>query len=334
MKRAIYLLTLTVLTAALTGCGGRTRATAERAGDTLAMTPCPTFQADSALDCIKAQCAFGPRVTGSAASKACGDWIVAEFTRRGCTVEEQKGEVTTWDGTKLTARNITARYRPEAKRRLMLCAHWDSRPWADNDDDETKHHTPVTAANDGASGVAVMLEIARLLHETGDLGCGVDFVCFDAEDMGTPQWADGDSDRETSTWCLGSQMWSERMKGEKEKPVFAILLDMVGGYGATFSKESTSVRYAGDVVDEIWRTAGQIGYGHFFPVRDGGGVEDDHVYVNRAGIPCVDIIPYHEYGPSVFGPTWHTAGDTPERISTQVLEAVGQTVLQVLYNRQ
>ena len=216
----------------------------------------------------------------------------------------------------------------------MLCAHWDSRPWADNDDDETKHHTPVTAANDGASGVAVMLEIARLLHETGDLGCGVDFVCFDAEDMGTPQWADGDSDRETSTWCLGSQMWSERMKGEKEKPVFAILLDMVGGYGATFSKESTSVRYAGDVVDEIWRTAGQIGYGHFFPVRDGGGVEDDHVYVNRAGIPCVDIIPYHEYGPSVFGPTWHTAGDTPERISTQVLEAVGQTVLQVLYNRQ
>ena len=159
MKRAIYLLTLTALAAALSCCGGHRQQAAERAGDTLAMTPCPRFEADSALECIKTQCAFGPRVTGSVASKACGDWIVAEFTRRGCTVEEQTGEVTAWDGTKLTARNITARYRPEAKRRLMLCAHWDSRPWADNDEDETKHRTPVTAANDGASGVATNFDV-------------------------------------------------------------------------------------------------------------------------------------------------------------------------------
>ena len=98
--------------------------------------------------------------------------------------------------------------------------------------------------------------------------------------------------------------------------------------------EEASVRYAKPLVDRLWKIAGQIGYGHYFPMRDGGGVVDDHLYVNRAGIPCIDIIPYHEYGRSVFGHTWHTLEDTPENIDRKVLKAVGQSVVQLLYNNK
>ncbi|MBP5196690.1 MAG: M28 family peptidase [Bacteroidaceae bacterium] len=331
MKKTLII--LLVAAGLLSACGEKTK-TSSQETDTIALQPCPEFSEDSAFVWIERQCAFGPRVTGSEAWRRCGDWLCGEFERHGCLVEEQRGEVKMWDGTPLNARNITARYNPEEKRRVLLCAHWDSRPWADNDEDEGNHHTPVPAANDGASGVAVMLEIARLLHETDSmLPCGVDFVCFDAEDAGTPYWAE-DNGEGAKTWCLGSQMWSEKMKEQEEKPVYGILFDMVGGYGATFSMEEASVRYARPLVNRLWQIAGQIGYGHYFPKRDGGGVVDDHLYVNRAGIPCIDIIPYHEYGRSVFGHTWHTLEDTPENIDRKVLKAVGQSVVQLLYNEK
>lgn len=331
MKKKLII--LLVAAGLLSACGEKTK-TSSQETDTIALQPCPEFSEDSAFVWIERQCAFGPRVTGSEAWRRCGDWLCREFERMGCIVEEQRGEVTMWDGTPLDARNITARYNPEEKRRVLLCAHWDSRPWADNDDDEGNHRTPVPAANDGASGVAVMLEIARLLHETDSmLPCGVDFVCFDAEDAGTPYWAE-DNGEGAKTWCLGSQMWSEKMKEQEEKPVYGILFDMVGGYGATFSMEEASVRYARPLVNRLWQIAAQIGYGHYFPKRDGGGVVDDHLYVNRAGIPCIDIIPYHEYGPSAFGHTWHTLSDTPDNIDRKVLKAVGQSVVQLLYNEK
>lgn len=330
MKKALFI--ILVMTGILSACGDRKKASS-RETDTIALRPCPEFCEDSAFCYIEKQCGFGPRVTGSEAWRRCGDWLCGEFERHGCLVEEQRGEVKMWDGTPLNARNITARYNPEEKRRVLLCAHWDSRPWADNDDDEGNHRTPVPAANDGASGVAVMLEIARLLHETDSmLPCGVDFVCFDAEDMGTPDWAEDGGGAET--WCLGSQLWSKEMAGREDKPAYGILFDMVGGYGATFSMEEASVRYAKPLVDRLWKIAGQIGYGHYFPMRDGGGVVDDHLYVNRAGIPCIDIIPYHEYGPSAFGHTWHTLSDTPDNIDRKVLKAVGQSVVQLLYNNK
>lgn len=330
MKNTLFI--LLIVTGILSACGGKTK-TSSQETDTIALQPCPEFSADSAFSYIEKQCAFGPRVTGSEAWRQCGDWLCRQFERMGCIVEEQRGEVTLWDGTPLNARNITARYNPEEKRRVLLCAHWDSRPWADNDEDEGNHHTPVPAANDGASGVAVMLEIARLLHEADSaLSYGIDFVCFDAEDMGTPDWAEDGGGAET--WCLGSQLWSKEMAGREDKPAYGILFDMVGGYGATFSMEEASVRYAKPLVDRLWKIAGQIGYGHYFPMRDGGGVVDDHLYVNRAGIPCIDIIPYHEYGRSVFGHTWHTLSDTPENIDRKVLKAVGQSVVQLLYNEK
>ena len=313
----------------LASCNGRTKGR-RPISDTIALSPCPRFDAGNAMLYIKEQCEFGPRVTGSEASRLCGDYIVERFRSFGATVEEQPGTVTIWDGTQLSARNIIAHINPSNPDRILLCAHWDSRPWADNDPDETNHHTPILAANDGASGVAVMLEICRLLQEK-PIQVGVDMICFDAEDLGTPLWAE-DRMGSSDTWCLGSKFWAERARMDNYKARFGILLDMVGGYGATFSREGISRQLAEPIVNRVWQLAGQLGYRQFFPLDDSGYITDDHINVNDAGVPCIDIIPCYDDGPSSFGPTWHTLKDTPENIDPNVLEAVGQTLTQLIYN--
>ena len=146
----------------------------------------PAFNADSAYAYTKAQCDFGPRDMNSKGHDACGEWIVAQFERLGCKVTRQNADLKGYDGTILHSMNIMASYNPNATTRIMLCAHWDSRPWADNDPDSTNWHKPILAANDAASGVAVMLELARLLAQKSvaaklPQNLGVDFVCFDAE---------------------------------------------------------------------------------------------------------------------------------------------------------
>jgi len=304
----------------------------ENTADTIAMIPCPTFEADRAMKNIEAQCAIGPRVPGSKAWKACGDSIIAWFTALGLEVTEQNTQVALYDGTQVPCRNITASLNADNPDRILLCSHWDSRPWADNDPNPDNHHTPVPAANDGASGVAVMLELARILSQADSITTGIDFVCFDVEDAGTPQWAD-DVDVEENTWCLGSRYWSQQAAEKGYQARFGILFDMVGGRGSTFSKERYSMQYAAPVVEMLWHIAQQIGYGQFFKLREGGYITDDHVEVNQiARVPCLDIVPYHTDGPSGFGPTWHTLNDTPENIDPNVLEAVGQSVLQLIYN--
>ena len=313
----------------LASCNGRTKGR-RPISDTIALSPCPRFDAGNAMLYIKEQCEFGPRVTGSEASRLCGDYIVERFRSFGATVEEQPGTVTIWDGTQLSARNIIAHINPSNPDRILLCAHWDSRPWADNDPDETNHHTPILAANDGASGVAVMLEICRLLQEK-PIQVGVDMICFDAEDLGTPLWAE-DRMGSSDTWCLGSKFWAERARMDNYKARFGILLDMVGGYGASFSREGISRQLAEPIVNRVWQLAGQLGYRQFFPLDDSGYITDDHINVNDAGVPCIDIIPCYDDGPSSFGPTWHTLKDTPENIDPNVLEAVGQTLTQLIYN--
>ncbi len=314
----------------MVSCGHKTRKA--NAHDTIPMQPCPEFVAANAMRCIKAQCDMGPRVPGTKAWQQCGDSIVAWFSALGLEVEEQKTNVTLYDGTSVPCRNIIAHLNPSNRDRILLCAHWDSRPWADNDADEGNHHTPVPAANDGASGVAVMLELARILSQADSITTGIDFVCFDVEDAGTPQWAEDGPDG--NTWCLGSTYWSEQAQANGYQARFGILFDMVGGRGSTFSREGYSMQYAQPVADMLWHIAEQIGYGHYFPLSDAGNfVTDDHVSVNQiARIPCIDIVPFHADGPSSFGPTWHTINDTPENIDPNVLEAVGQCVLQLIYN--
>ncbi len=290
----------------------------------------PQFEADSAFAYCYAQCAFGPRTMNSKGHDECEKWIIDKFTSFGCTVETQKAALTGYDGTMLNATNIIARHHPERLRHILLCAHWDSRPWADNDPDSTNWRKPVLGANDGASGVAVMLEVARVLQMSDSLKFGVDFICFDAEDWGVPQWS---SNTSTDSWALGAQYWSTHQQKTEYTTEFGILLDMVGGQGAQFYKEGMSVRLAPRVVEKVWNAAHAAGYSGYFPMSEGGYITDDHIPVNeKAGIPTADIIPYYpECEASSFGPTWHTIHDDMDHIDKSTLKAVGQTVLQVLF---
>jgi len=290
----------------------------------------PVFDADSAFVFCQAQCDFGPRTMNSEAHDQCARWIATKFSGYGMMITEQYATLKGYDGTPLKSMNIIASYKPELKDRILICAHWDSRPWADNDPDEVNHKKPVLAANDGASGVAVMLELAR--HISG-VGVGVDFVCFDAEDWGVPQWSDA-PDRGDS-WALGAQYWSSRITPQQAQTYrYGILLDMVGGQGARFYQEQMSIYYARSVVDKVWNAAQAVGYGSLFPKQPGGNITDDHIPVNRvARIPCIDIIPYYpDCEQSSFGPTWHTVHDDMDHIDRTTLRAVGQTLLQVLYS--
>lgn len=315
------------LAALLAACGGSKKTESS----TVTMTPVgPAFSADSAYSYCERQCAFGPRTMNSEAHDLCGQWIAGKFRSLGLQVTEQQAQLTGYDGTVLRSTNIIAAYKPELSDRIMLCAHWDSRPWADNDPDEENWHKPVMAANDGASGVAVMLEVARLLTDT--LRIGVDFVCFDAEDWGVPQWSDAPD--ASDSWALGAQYWAEHPHVDGYKPRYGILLDMVGGQGAKFCRELYSKRYAPAVVNRVWQSAQVVGFGSYFPQSDGGMITDDHVPVNQvAGIPCIDIIPYYpDCEASSFGPTWHTVNDDMQHIDHHTLQAVGQTLVQVIFS--
>ena len=331
MKRYwFYLFTFLLLS-----CASRKQTTE----DTSSLQPLgPAFNADSAYAFCEAQCAFGPRVMNSSAHDQCEQWIVSKFQSYGLSVTTQKTTLKGYDGTPLHATNIVASYRPELTERILLCAHWDSRPWADNDPDPANHRTPVLAANDGASGVAVMLEIARLLSlqlKDDSLQMnriGVDFVCFDAEDWGVPQWSDATDTGDS--WALGAQYWAAHPHIEGYKARFGILLDMVGGEGAQFYQEGMSMQYASAVVTKVWRAAQVVGFGSLFPMQKGGYITDDHLPVNTvAHIPCIDIIPYYpDCAQSSFGPTWHTVSDDMSHISRNTLQAVGQTIIQVLFS--
>ena len=292
----------------------------------------PAFSADSAYLFCQQQCNFGPRTMNSEAHERCGEWIASKFRQYGMEVTLQRADLRGYDGTLLKSTNIIASYKPELQERVLLCAHWDSRPWADNDPDEANHRQPVMAANDGASGVAVMLEVARQIDS---LQIGVDFICFDAEDWGTPQWAE-DAGNDGDTWALGAQYWAEHPHREGYTARYGILLDMVGGQGARFYQEGVSLYYAQDIVKRVWAAAELIGYGSYFPKDEGSTITDDHLPVNqKAHIPCIDIIPYYpDCNASSFGPTWHTVNDNMQHIDKNTLQAVGQTLVQVLFSEK
>lgn len=298
----------------------------------------PSFNADSAYAFTKAQCDFGPRDMNSRGHDLCGEWIISKFKEYGCKVTTQTATLAGYDGTKLRSRNIMASINPEATTRILLCAHWDSRPWADNDPDSANWRKPILAANDAASGVAVMLELARIIRKSKDEKAfnkqlGIDFVCFDAEDWGTPQWADVADNADS--WALGAQYWSKNLPQGYEAR-YGILLDMVGGVGAKFYREGMSMQYAPEIVKKVWRAAREVGFGSYFPKEDGGVITDDHVPVNQfAKIPTIDIIPYYaDCQQSSFGPTWHTLADNMENIDKNTLKAVGQTLVQVIYKEK
>lgn len=292
----------------------------------------PDFDADSAYYFVDKQVSFGSRTPNSTAHQNCGDYLVAELKRFGAKVTEQKVDQKAYDSTVLHTRNIIGTYNSENPNRLLLFAHWDSRPYADQDPDEKLHRTPVEGANDGASGVGVLLEVARLIHAQSP-ALGIDIIFFDSEDNGAPEFAENVA--EGMWWCLGSQYWSKNPHVAGYKARFGILLDMVGADGATFYKEDFSRQHALGVVGKVWSTARDLGYGRFFVDKNGGGIMDDHVpVIQNLQIPCIDIIHHDPNTDSKFGWYWHTSRDDMNSISKETLKAVGQTVLEVIYQEK
>ena len=288
----------------------------------------PYFNADSAYDYVKAQVDFGPRIMNSSAHDACGDYLADKLEQFGAKVYNQTADLSSYDGQIVKARNIIGAFKPESKKRIALFSHWDSRPWADNDPDSSKHYTPIPGANDGASGVGVLLEIARNI-QNAQPELGIDIIFLDAEDLGNHKEYTGTHTEES--WCLGSQYWSRIPHISGYNARFGILLDMVGGTNARFLYEYYSQQYAKDVNRKVWNAAKALGYDNYFVPQTGGGATDDHKFINEiAQIPTIDIIPTSsEY---TFFEHWHTVRDDMDAINVGTLKAVGQTVMQVIYN--
>ena len=289
----------------------------------------PAFDADSAWVFVENQVKFGPRVPNSEAHVACGNYLTSELKRFGAQVYEQEATLTAYNGTQLKAKNIIGSYNPENSKRVLLFAHWDSRPYADHDKDPANQMKPIDGADDGASGVGVLLEMARQFSIKSP-AIGIDIIFFDAEDYGTPEFV---KEYKENTWCLGAQFWAKNPHVKGYKADFGILLDMVGAKNASFFKEATSMRYAPQIVEEVWSTARDLGYGKFFINAEGTPIVDDHQYVILGrNIPCIDIIYTDPESDNGFGPHWHTQNDTMDNIDRETLKAVGQTVLKVVYN--
>lgn len=291
----------------------------------------PLFNGDSAYAYIQAQVDMGPRVPNSQAHKQAGDFLIATLQRFGASTEVQEFEAEAFDGTKLYLRNIIGSYNPSATKRILLAAHWDTRPFADKDTENKD--MPIEGANDGGSGVAVLLELARhFQHKPPNVG--IDIILFDGEDYGEPRGYQGQIDNSKIHWCLGSQYWSKNPHKKGYSAYYGILLDMVGAKNANFYREGYSMRYAPKIVEKVWKAAQQIGHGSFFIAGNTGMITDDHVFINEiAKIPTIDII---EYGPEsvnkFFGEYHHTHQDNMSIISKATLQAVGETVMHVVYN--
>ena len=319
---------LALLTLAACGGGGQSnksaQSTQQKAEPTIAYKQVsPNFNADSAYYFVDKQVSFGSRVTNSEPHKKCGDWLVAELRKMSDNVIEQKTTLTNYDGRQLNIRNIIAEINPKAGKRILLCAHWDSRPFADEDNKDTDK--PILGANDGGSGVGVLMEIARII-KNNPVSVGIDIVLFDAEDLGKSE--------HNNSYCLGSQYWSTNLHKPGYKAEYGILLDMVGAANAKFAWEEVSVTYARSVLEKVWGTAQALGYPHFVYYNK-GGIIDDHAYVNKnAGIPTIDIIHFDTQTQSGFPEHWHTHRDNMNAIDRTTLKAVGQTLLEVIYSEK
>ncbi|MBC7776516.1 MAG: M28 family peptidase [Phycisphaerae bacterium] len=283
----------------------------------------PDFSADSAFLFVKKQVDFGPRVPNTPAHQKCSAWLVKEFRRYGFTVIEQKVQAPYYKGGTFNGVNIIAQYKPEAQKRLCIAAHWDSRNEADKDTKDT--NKPIDGADDGGSGIGILLELARTLH-SHPVDVGVDLICFDLED-------NGDDDHDApETWCLGSQYWAKNLHRPSYSPYYAILLDLVGAKGARFYKEGYSREVAPQTVEKVWGMAISLGYGEYFINEDRGGITDDHVFVIRgAQIPMIDIVSMPNDGNHPFGDHHHTHADNINIIDKKVLKAVGQTMTAVIF---
>ncbi|PSL49192.1 Zn-dependent M28 family amino/carboxypeptidase [Chitinophaga niastensis] len=284
--------------------------------------PVPVFQADSAFAYTAKQVSFGPRIPNTPAQEKCADWLINNFRPWADTLYVQRTTVIGPKKEKLPCINIIASFNPAAKQRVLLLAHWDTRPWADEDAfDKTKK---LDGADDGASGVAVLMEVARQFHAQKP-EAGVDILLVDVEDYGAKN--------NENSFCLGTQYWAKNPHVKGYKANYGILLDMVGARGSQFYMEGASQQYAAGPMKMFWDVANKQGFSDYFRYENyGSTITDDHIYVNTmANIPTFDIIAWQANGN--FAPHWHTQNDNMDVIDKKTLKAVGQTILQVVYTQ-
>ncbi len=314
----------------LISCGGGNKSSKPQSASKKDIVKVPVFNGDSAYFFVGKQVSFGPRVVGSKAHKECGDWLIEKFEGYSDTVVVQPFKARTYDKVTRSAKNIISSFNPGNPNRILLMSHWDSRPFADHDADASMHDTPIDGANDGASGVGVLLEMARLMKEQKP-EIGIDIVLLDLEDWGPPRDLQM-SDEEA--WGLGAQYWSKNPHVLGYTARYGILLDMVGTKNPVFPREYFSQEFASFALDIVWDNARDLGYGDVFVNRQGGATTDDHYFVNTiANIPAIDII--HLDRNSVNGSFfdhWHTTTDNMGNIDKSTLEIVGKVLMRTVYH--
>lgn len=283
------------------------------------------FDENLAYNYIDKQVSFGPRVPSTPGHKACAAWLLTTLKELSDTTYFQEFDAVTYDSKKHKGKNIIAKINPKNPNRILLCAHWDTRPIADHDPHNPAG--PILGANDAGSGVGVILALLKNFQEK-PVSLGIDIVFFDLEDYGQPE--NSGLPPMNESWCLGSQYWSKNSKHEF-LPRWGILLDMVGGKGATFLKEETSITYASNLLNRVWSHGQKLGYDMHFLSEPIGAITDDHLYVNKfGGIPTIDIIHY-KLNNGGFADYWHTHDDNMKSIDKSTLKAVGRTLLYTIY---
>ena len=286
----------------------------------------PDINADSAYQFVVEQLSFGFRHPGTKGHKQCADYLTQTLNRWCDTVITQPFQATLWNGQRVDGYNIIGSIAPDKEKRVMLAAHWDSRQWADHDLDTNNWRKPLMGANDGASGVAVLLEMARSMSSMPP-DVGVDFILFDVEDQGVPEWA---GVYEDDTWCKGSQYWSRNPHRMFYSAQYGILFDMVGSENPRFTKEEISMSAAQGIMDKVWNCAAQLGYGNIFLNDRTDGILDDHYYVNSiTRIPTIDIV-QNTKGIS-FCKQWHTVNDNIESVNKSTLGIVATVAMKTIY---
>jgi len=293
----------------------------------------PDFNADSAFYFIEKQVEIGPRIPNTPPHIHTENFLVEKLQKYNAEIELQEFQETAYNGRVLNLKNIIASYYPEQKRRILLAAHWDTRPYADKDPIHPRE--VFDGANDGGSGVGVLLEVARILSTLRPNNVGIDIIFFDGEDYGEPEFYEGNMTNSGKIhWCLGSQYWSKNKHRKNYMAYYGILLDMVGAKNATFYKEGGSMQFAKKIVEKVWEAGISSGYSQYFINKTSPGITDDHIFVNRdAKIPMITIVEYNPESPdSYFGTYHHTQQDNISIIDRNTLQAVGQTLLYVIFN--
>lgn len=291
----------------------------------------PDFNCDSAYTYVAKQVDFGPRVPGTQSHKLCGDWLVSMLDKYADTVYVQPFKARIYTGEVKEGRNIFAQFNPDIQKRILLCAHWDSRPYADYDPDPKNHNLPIPGANDGASGVGVLLELARIIHKQ-NISIDIDIAFWDLEDWGEPQNVNNYGGE---YWCLGSQYWCKNKVPMFYNANYGILLDMVGATDATFYFESISYQYASSILKKTWDIASKLGYSKYFIPDYSNPITDDHLYLNTiAQIPTINIVHQDKTSPTGFFPYWHTMEDDIDKIDKNTLKVVGNVLTYLIYNEK